>query len=366
MTNDCQSGQDAEIPLAAAEDSYCGFEAIVGRSRSLGNVLDQVRVVAPTESTVLIQAETGAGKELIAAAVHANSPRKDRSFIKVNCAAIPAGLLESELFGYERGAFTGAFGRKPGRFDAAHRGTLFLDEIGDLPTELQPKLLRVLQEREFERIGSAQTVRTDVRVVAATNRPLDALVAAKRFRGDLYYRLNVFPIVLPPLRERPEDIPLLTAHFVEIFSARMGKRIDRIAASTLAAMERYSWPGNIRELQNVVERAVILANDSTLRVPSDTFRTSTLSVQSAPSTLLDAERAHILETLVQSNWIIGGPRGAAAKLGVPRTTLIGRMRKLGIRKQAGVYPWPDSPPGNYGDGLSRSDEPPRGYAWANS
>jgi len=303
------------------------FQQIIGNSPALQSVLEQVELVGPTDSTVLIVGETGTGKELIARAVHNVSSRCGRPFIRLNCAAIPMDLLESELFGHERGAFTGAVTHRIGRFEAANGGTLFLDEIGDIPLKLQAKLLRVLQEQEFERLGSTQTQRVDVRVVAATNQDLAAMAAEKRFRTDLYYRLNVFPIALPPLRRRQEDIPMLVAHFVEKYGARMSKQISRIPDDGLDALVRYPWPGNIRELQNFIERAVILTNGDVLLIPPLPSR---LLPGIDPVTLEEAERDHILKTLEESNWVIGGKHGAAARLGVARTTLIDKMRKCGL------------------------------------
>jgi formate hydrogenlyase transcriptional activator len=306
------------------------FEGIVGSSPLLGAVLDQVEIVAPTDATVLIEGETGTGKEVIANAIHAHSERRNRPFVKLNCAAIPLGLLESELFGHEKGAFTGAVLQKMGRFEAANGGTLFLDEIGDIPLELQSKLLRVLQEQEFERLGSAYTRRVDVRVIAATNQDLAGLVADKQFRMDLYYRLNVFPIVLPALRERPDDIPALVAHFVQKFGARMAKRISKILDTGMEALARYPWPGNIRELQNFVERAVVLSTGDVLQIPPMPCRT--LSTPERVS-LKDAERDHILKVLEESNWVVGGKNGAAARLGVARTTLMSKMQKRGLSRR---------------------------------
>ena len=319
------------------------FEQIVGNSPALESVLEQVALVAPTDSTVLIQGETGTGKELIAHAVHNASPRCGRALIKLNCAAIPLDLLESELFGHEKGAFTGAIAQKVGRFELAHTGTLFLDEVGDIPPALQPKLLRVLQEQEFERLGSGRTHKVDVRLVAATNRNLLEMVTQNEFRCDLYYRLNVFPISLPPLRERREDIPALVEHFVEIFSQRMRRHIHLIPPETMAAFSSHHWPGNIRELQNLVERAVILAQDGVLPnplpkplVPTDASPpTGTMSKDAEPAvpmTLRDSERALILRTLEATNWRIGGPKGAAARLGLKRTTLTQRLKTLGIER----------------------------------
>jgi transcriptional regulator with GAF, ATPase, and Fis domain len=308
------------------------FEQIIGDSPALESVLEQVERVAPTGSTVLIHGETGTGKELIARAIHNISSRCGRSFVKLNCAAIPLDLLESELFGHERGAFTGAIAQKIGRFELADKGTLFLDEIGDIPPALQPKLLRVLQEQEFERLGSTRTHQVDVRLVAATNRDLTGMVKRREFRDDLYYRLNVFPVVLPPLRERREDIPALIEHFVEIFTRRMGKQIEHIPSETIAALSSYRWPGNIRELQNLIERAVILANDGILPNPLPPTGAAEVISVSAPTTLRDSERTLILRTLEAVRWVIGGPKGAAAKLGLKRTTLIHKMKKLGISR----------------------------------
>ena len=308
------------------------FEQIIGNSPALEALLEKVNRVAPTQSTVLIEGETGTGKELIARAIHKLSPRYGRPFIKLNCAAIPLDLLESELFGHEKGAFTGAIAQKIGRFELADTGTLFLDEVGDIPASLQPKLLRVLQEQEFERLGSGRTHQVNVRLVAATNRDLAELVVQKQFRSDLYYRLNVFPVAMPPLRDRPEDIPALVTHFVEVFSRRMGKPIDEIPEETMAAFKLYPWPGNIRELQNLVERAVILANDRLLPNPLPVSSPVQVPTVGAPRTLRDSERTLILQTLDEVGWLIGGRNGAAAKLGLKRTTLIHRMKKLGIER----------------------------------
>jgi formate hydrogenlyase transcriptional activator len=310
------------------------FEGIVGCSTALMETLDLVRTVAPTDSTVLVEGETGTGKEVIASAIHACSKRGDRAFVKLNCTAIPVGLLESELFGHEKGAFTGAVARKIGRFEAAHGGTLFLDEIGDIPLELQPKLLRVLQEGEFERLGSTQTQRVNVRLVAATNGDLGRLISEKLFRSDLYYRLNVFPISVPPLRDRAEDIPLLVTHFVAKYAARMQKVIERIRAEVMDTLTSYSWPGNIRELQNFIECSVILTPGSTLRCPLDRLRSGAIAHSSPqePITLEDLNREHICRTLQQTRGVIMGPNGAAARLGIKRTTLYSRMRKLGISR----------------------------------
>src|SRR5712692_5662448 len=314
-----------------SRETRSGFEGIVGSSTALRGVLDQVRTVAPTDSTVLIEGETGTGKELIAHAIHTNSKRRDRPFVKLNCAAIPLGLLESELFGHERGAFTGAVSQKIGRFEAANGGTLFLDEIGDIPLELQAKLLRVLQEQEFERLGSTHTHRVNVRVVAATNQDLARLVADKLFRMDLYYRLNVFPVALPPLRNRLEDIPMLVAHFAHTYAERMSKRIEMITSNAMEALMRYPWPGNVRELQNIIERAAILTNGDVLQLPA---LPSSAAALTEPVTLAEAERDHILNALRESNWVVGGASGAAARLGVKRTTLISKMRKRGLSRTA--------------------------------
>ncbi len=308
------------------------FEEIIGESAALTRVLRQVQVVAPTDSTVLIQGETGTGKELIARAIHNGSTRRHRPFVRLNCAAIPTGLLESELFGHEKGAFTGAIAAKLGRFELAHGGTIFLDEIGDIPLEFQSKLLRVLQEHEFERLGSARTIRVDIRLIAATNRALAKSVEAKEFRSDLYYRLNVFPVNLPPLRERPEDIPLLVRHFVQRFAGRMNKQIDRLSVEAISVLSKYSWPGNIRELQNVIERAVILSQGRTLQVPVAELKHPTEVMSGSVVPLDVAERQLILHALMEARWVIGGPAGAAARLGMKRTTLQGKMRKLGISR----------------------------------
>jgi formate hydrogenlyase transcriptional activator len=310
------------------------FEEIIGSSSALRRVLQEVETVAATDSTVLIYGETGTGKELIARAIHNLSPRRERTLVKVNCGAIPTGLLESEMFGHEKGAFTGAIERRIGRFELANRGTIFLDEIEDIPLELQPKLLRVLQEQEFERLGSSRTTGVDVRVVAATNSDLGQMVAEKKFRGDLYYRFNVFPITLPPLRERPEDIPLLVNFFANKFAQQMKRPIERIPTETMSLLTGYSWPGNIRELQNLIERAVILSRGPVLEIPLAELKQSakTANDQSGSSTLEAVERDHILRVLGEANWVIGGPSGAAARLGLNRTTLNNRMRKLGIRR----------------------------------
>jgi len=310
------------------------FEEIVGDSAVLKLILRQAETVAPTDSTVLIQGETGTGKELVARAIHNLSNRRERTFVKVNCAAIPTGLLESELFGHERGAFTGAIARKIGRFELAHGGTLFLDEVGDIPLELQPKLLRVLQEQEFERLGSTRTIRVDVRVVAATNRDLARMVAEREFRSDLYYRLNVFPLLMPPLRDRHEDIPQLVRYLAQKYARRMNKRIESIPSETLDALTRYHWPGNVRELENLIERAVILSAGPALRVPLAELKPPAEAATEALVTLEAAERQHILRALEETNWVLGGPRGAATRLGMKRTTLQSRMSKLKITRPA--------------------------------
>jgi formate hydrogenlyase transcriptional activator len=310
------------------------FEQIIGSSSALKFVLEQVERVAPGDTTVLIHGETGTGKELIAHAIHKASPRSGQPLIKLNCAAIPFDLLESELFGHERGAFTGAIAQKIGRFEMADKGTLFLDEIGDIPLALQSKLLRVLQEQEFERLGSGRTHYVDVRLVAATHRDLELMVKREQFRSDLYYRLNVFPITLPPLRERIDDMGPLIEHYVEIFSCRVGKHIENISDEFVSAFKSYSWPGNIRELQNMIERAVVLSNEGVL--PNLLRPTRIASVIGFPvsTTLCDSERAMILRALETSGWVVGGPYGAATKLGLKRTTLIARMKKHGILRPA--------------------------------
>ena len=308
------------------------FEGIIGESPALKRTLKQVEIVAPTDSTVLLLGETGTGKELIARAIHNLSFRRERTLVKVNCAAIPTGLLESELFGHEKGAFTGAIAQRIGRFELANRGTIFLDEIGDIPIELQPKLLRVLQEREFERLGSTRTIHTDARLIAATNRDLREMVEQRKFREDLFYRLNVFPIYVPALRERSEDIPLLVNHFVQRFARRMNRTIETIPAEAMAALTRYPWPGNIRELQNLIERAVIVSHGPVLQIP-----VRDLDNCAAPrrdnekdQTLEEAQRAHILAILNATRWVLAGPRGAAARLGMNRSTLQFRLKKLRI------------------------------------
>lgn len=330
-------------PKFESNEGRSEFPRIISDSAALRGVLDMVRIVAPTDATVLINGETGTGKELIAEAIHKSSRRSTGAFVKVNCAAIPAGLLESEMFGHERGAFTGAVAQRIGRFETASRGTVFLDEIGEIPLELQPKLLRVLQEKQFERLGGGRTLQVDVRIVAATNQDLWRMVQERKFRADLYYRLNVFPITLPPLRERGDDIQLLIEHFVQMFAKRFGKSIDRIPAPVMEVLKCHDWPGNIRELQNVIERAVIrtagpvlelrtaeLMTQNVAAIPIGTF---TDAEQAPIKKLVDAERAHITATLHETNWVVGGPRGAASQLGLPRTTLIARMQRLGISGQ---------------------------------
>ncbi len=326
-------------------------EEIVGLSPAFQQVLALVRMIAKSDSITLIQGETGTGKEVIASAIHNQSSRRQGPFVKLNCAAIPGPLLESELFGHERGAFTGACAQTKGRFQMADRGTLFLDEIGDLPLELQPKLLRALQEQEFERLGSGQTIRVNVRVVAATNQDLSKLVANKQFRADLYYRLNVIPINLPPLRERVQDIPLLVEYFVRKLSARLDRSIDLIPDEVMEVLKAHDWPGNIRELQNFIERAVVFSPESVLRLPLTDLKLMTKQPSAAVSrTLADAEREHILDVLKQTDGLIGGMHGAASRLGLPRTTLVYKMRKLGIEarrshRSRSIHP--------AGDGLAR-------------
>ena len=332
----------ANSPLSTLRVGFVGpvpcedsdFEGIVGRSSALRHVLQMVETVAPQDSTVLLLGETGTGKELVARAIHNRSRRRDRTFVKLNCAAIPSGLLESELFGHERGAFTGAITQKLGRLELADQGSLFLDEIGDIPLELQPKLLRALQEREFERLGSTRTKRIDVRIVAATHRNLEEMILEKQFRSDLYYRLNVFPISIPPLRERSNDIPLLVRHFVTRAASRMSKTIESIPAETVAALTRYPWPGNIRELENVIERAVILSSGPVLRVSLQDLKTRIAAGHNIGrcQTMEEVERNHILATLRETRWVLSGPSGAATRLGLNRSTLHFRMKKLGITR----------------------------------
>jgi len=299
-------------------------------------VLDQIGLVAPTDSTVLIQGETGTGKELVARAVHQLSPRRDAPFVTLNCAAIPAGLLESELFGHERGAFTGAVTQRKGRFELANGGTLFLDEIGDIALDLQVKLLRVLQEKEFERLGGARTCRVNVRLVAATNRDLLQMIDDECFRADLYYRISVFPILLPPLRDRPEDIPALVLHFVAKYAEQMNKPLKIIPSETMKAMLTYNWPGNIRELQNFIERGVIISPGAVFEPDLDHLQRQKTRLRKDGPTLDDATRNHILRTLDEVDWVIGGQHGAASRLGIPRTTLLTKMRRLGIKHRSGM------------------------------
>src|SRR5579883_715029 len=331
------AGEKAYLEEEVRTDHH--FEEIVGESPALRRALKHVETVATTDSTVLIGGETGTGKELVVRALHDLSPRRERTFVKLNCAAIPSGLLESELFGHEKGAFTGAISQKVGRFELAHKGTLFLDEVGDIPPELQPKLLRVLQEQEFERLGGTKTIKVDVRLVAATHRDLAKMVLDGRFRSDLYYRLNVFPVTLPPLRDRPEDIPRLVRHFTQRFARRMGRRIEAISTAVMDGLVRDPWPGNVRELQNVIERAVILSSGPTLQVPLSDLTPAALpaaesSVPEPPAavTLVEAEREHILDALREAGGVVGGPKGAAARLGMKRSTLLWKMKKLGISR----------------------------------
>ncbi len=338
---------------------------LIGSTPRFRTVLEQINLVAPVDCAVLIEGETGTGKEVVARAIHQAGPRRQNRFVALNCAAIPAALLESELFGHERGAFTGAVAHAAGRFQMADRGTLFLDEIGDLPLELQPKLLRVLQEQQFERLGGGRTFHVDVRIVAATNQDLWRMVQERKFRADLYYRLNVFPIALPPLRERSGDIPLLVEHFVRKFAAQQNKLIDQVPDAVLDTLKRCEWPGNIRELQNFIERAVIMTPGRVFR--PDLAELLMRDALSAPvRTLADAERAHIVATLRETNWVVGGQRGAAARLGLPRTTLIARMQRLGIARRTrvpGVFS-SDVPPFAIEEELAVPERPAAGYAGA--
>jgi len=336
---------ESASPSGPTRSKTMAAVGLIGTSAKFRAVLDAINRVAPVDSAVLIQGETGTGKEVIAQAIHEASPRRQNRFVALNCAAIPSALLESELFGHERGAFTGAVAQTVGRFRAADRGTLFLDEIGDLPLDLQPKLLRVLQEKQVERLGGGRTLQVDVRVIAATNQDLWRMVQERRFRADLYYRLNVFPISLPPLREREDDIPLLIEHFVQMFAQRQGKSIYHIPDEVVEALKRHNWPGNIRELQNVVERAVIMSPGPVLDLQTMGLRTQKVG-SATIRTLADAERTHIMATLRESNWVIGGRCGAAAQLGLPRTTLIAKMQRLGISRET-LQPGP-----RYSDGLS--------------
>jgi formate hydrogenlyase transcriptional activator len=311
----------------------CDGRELIGSTEEFRSILKKVALVAPSDCSVLIRGETGTGKELVARAIHKQSRRPRGPFVTLNCAAIPAGLLESELFGHERGAFTGALTPRIGRLQAANGGTLFLDEIGDLPVELQPKLLRALQEHEFERLGSSQTIRVDVRIVAATNQNLEQMVNDRQFRADLYYRLNVFPLMLPPLRERSADIPLLASHFVQHFAARMNKRIERIPQGVIDTLSRHNWPGNVRELQNCIERAVLMSEGEVLCQPCLEIAHTGRTYAESNRTLEDVERLHIAETLRETAWVVGGLGGAAVRLGLPRTTLLSRMQKLGITRE---------------------------------
>jgi formate hydrogenlyase transcriptional activator len=337
LTETAQMKDGLELECLDGVGEEASFDRIIGRSGALRMVLHEIKTVAPTDSTVLIYGETGTGKELIAHAIHELSPRRSNALVKLNCAAIPTGLLESELFGHERGAFTGAIAQRIGRFEVANHGTAFLDEIGEIPLELQPKLLRVLQEREFERLGSTRTLRTDARLIAATNRNLASMVEDQRFRSDLFYRLNVFPVRLPPLRERREDIPSLVWHFARQFAGRMKRNYASIAPETMTALCEYDWPGNIRELQNLIERAVILCPGPILRVSARDLHHRTITVSQSGhrdqhQTLEQAERGHILQALKETKWVIGGPKGAALQLGINRSTLQFRMKKLRIAR----------------------------------
>src|ERR1700691_4753747 len=338
-----KSDLESKLHIDLTEDTFrsgTGFEGIIGKSSVLRGLLQMVETVAGGDSTVLLLGETGTGKELIARAIHSHSPRNARPFVKLNCAAIPTGLLESELFGHERGSFTGAIAQKIGRIELAHQGSLFLDEIGDIALELQPKLLRVLQEREFERLGSTRTKKVDVRIVAATHCDLEGMILEKQFRSDLHSRVNVFPIQVPPLRERPEDIPLLVQHFVREAARRMNKTIDTIPPDTMDALTDCQWPGNIRELENVVERAVILSPRSVLRVPLRALQTRITAGHNRERlhTLADVEREHIRSILKETRWVVSGPRGAAMRLGMNRSTLHFRMKKLGIARSVDSCP----------------------------
>jgi formate hydrogenlyase transcriptional activator len=334
-----RSSNHSEDLIPRIETERVATRPIIGDSRSLRQVLQQVGIVAPTDAAVLVLGETGTGKELVARAIHDASGRSRRPFIKLNCAAIPSTLLESELFGHERGAFTGAVAQRIGRFELADGGTLFLDEVGEIPLELQPKLLRVLQEHEFERVGGTRTLKVDVRVIAATNRDLRGMVEAQRFRDDLYYRLNVFPIAIPPLRERPDDIEALVEHFVEHFARRMNRHIDVIPPETLDALRRHPWPGNVRELENVIQRAVILSTGARLTLPPIAVEPVSQSSTKEAKTLEGVQRAFIARVLDEANWVIAGPHGAAARLGIKRTTLHSMLKRLGLsRPGAGGSP----------------------------
>jgi formate hydrogenlyase transcriptional activator len=325
--------EDEKVYLEEEIRSEYRFDEIVGSGPALRGVLQQIQTAAPTDSSILIQGETGTGKELVARAIHRLSSRANATFVKLNCAAIPAGLIESELLGHEKGAFTGAVGQRIGRFELAHRGTLFLDEIGEMPLEMQPKLLRVLQDGQFERLGGSRTIQSDFRLVAATNRDLRTMVAEQHFRADLFYRVNVFPITLPALRERREDIPTLVRYFVQEFATRMRKNIDAIPVEVMETLVHYSWPGNIRELRNIIERSVILTSGRRLTIPKDDLHETRSARPATVLTMDDAERRHILDALDASNWVVGGPSGAAAMLGMKRSTLQSRMQKLGIMRR---------------------------------
>lgn len=329
-----QKIEEEKVYLEEEIRSEFRFEDIIGRSAALRRVLEQVETAAPTDSAVLIEGETGTGKELIARAIHRLSRRAQATFVKVNCSAVPAGLIESEMFGHEKGAFTGAVSQRLGRAELAHAGTLFLDEVADLPLELQPKLLRVLQDGQFERLGGTRTITADFRLVAATNRDLRGMAARQEFRSDLFYRLNVFPIAVPPLRERPQDIPPLVRFFVQDFAARMRKHIDAIPADTMQALVNYSWPGNVRELRNVVERSVILTTGKRLAIPPDALYSLESGSTASVVSMAEAEKRHILEALNAAHWVVGGPQGAAALLGLKRSTLQSRMEKLGIHRES--------------------------------
>lgn len=332
FANDASDSGRTELDLETKTRPARGFAGIVGQSPALREVLQLAEMVATSDSTVLLSGETGTGKELIARAIHDLSFRRARPFVKLNCAAIPSGLLESELFGHEKGAFTGAISQRVGRFELADKGTLFLDEVGDISLALQPKLLRVLQEHEFERLGSTRTHQVDVRLIAATNRDLGDMVKLNEFRSDLYYRLNVFPILLPPLRARREDIPALVTHFVEIYGRRMGRQIEHISGETMSALSSYDWPGNIRELQNFIERSIILSQGTVLRPPLAELKLFPRAKSFEAITLQDAERDHILKTLESTRWVVAGSNGAAARLGIKRSTLYSRMQKHGISR----------------------------------
>ena len=356
----CTCGLSSRVHLHLVDDllrEETECDGIVGQSSALRQALQLVEMVAKGDSTVLLLGETGTGKELIARSIHNRSGRKERAFVKLNCAAIPGGLLESEFFGHERGAFTGAIAQRIGRLELADQGSLFMDEIGDIPLELQPKLLRVLQEREFERLGSTRTQKVDVRIVAATHRDLEEMILEKQFRSDLYYRVNVFPIRVPPLRERPEDIPLLVQHFVQQATRRMRKTIDTISSETMEALIQYRWPGNIRELENIIERAVILSPGPVLRLSPWDLKSRLMPGQNTDryQTLVEVERNHILRTLKETRWIVSGPNGAASRLGLNRSTLYFRMKKLGIARSIDSCPSPQREPGAIHNAITQAD-----------